>query len=318
MLRFLFHVSVILCSISLLGCSNDSPYTATTALVLTETNDLTPIFTPRTSAEKSVQLERYATLITGYPVLNAVLAEPHIQELECIQHAAGTYDLIDWLEKRITVEFSHASEMLTISVSSSTPEQAIVLCKSVVDSFLKEVVIEERLAMLKTFNMLRDQYLRKVEKVRVKRDDIEELAMSGGSDPAQKLFLDQIDRYRQEVNRLHFETANKSVELAFLEGEEKQTPDTAEAIAKLKREIAQLKHKSDIYAKTYSDLSSDYNDLNEYPGLLRIREAELAITVQTANEIGLLVERKNTQLQLVIPVIRIAIPPHVPGFEPDD
>ncbi|MDG2208036.1 MAG: hypothetical protein P8K78_09050 [Pirellulales bacterium] len=338
MLRLLFHMSVILCSISLLGCSNDSPhasndsphasndlpYTATATLVLTDTNELAPLFTARTPAEKSVQLERYATLITGYTVLNAVLQKPNILELECVQQAAKTHNLIEWLEKRITIKISHASEMLTISVSSSTPEQAIVLCKSVIQLFLEEVVIKERLAMFKTIDILRNQYHRKIDEVRVKRENIQELARSMGTgneddaSPTQKLLLDQIDSYRQEINRLHFEAANKSAELSFLEKEENQTPETAKAIEKLKREIAQIKHKYEIFVNQFRLMERDRQELNEYPEIHDFGGDELVIVAEMANELGLLLEKKKTQMQLALKVIRIAIPPHVPGFEPDD
>ncbi len=122
MLRFLSHASITLCCLPLLGCSNDSVYTATAVLSLNQTNDLAPVVTPRSPVERAVQLERYAALITGYRVLNAVINDPDILELKCAKEAAETHDLIDWLEKRITVEVSHGTEMLTINVSSSAPE----------------------------------------------------------------------------------------------------------------------------------------------------------------------------------------------------
>jgi len=89
MLRFLSHASITLCCLPLLGCSNDSAYTATAVLSLNQTNDLAPVVTPRSPVERAVQLERYAALITGYRVLNAVINDPDINEVGMLLERMG-------------------------------------------------------------------------------------------------------------------------------------------------------------------------------------------------------------------------------------
>ena len=324
MLRFLFHASIALCCLPLLGCSNDSAYTATAVLSLNQADYLAPLIEPPTAVKKAVQLERYAQLAKGYRVLNTVLNEPNILELECVKQAGKTQDSIDWLTEHTTVEIFPATETLTVSVSSSTPEEAIALCDAIIDALIEKVVNEERHEFFQTLDTLKALYQEKVERVRLKREDLQELARTIGTaseedaSPAQQLLLDQVAGYRQEIYRLHLEGANKAVEISFLEREEKQTQDTAEALEKLKRELAQIKHKIEFFHQQYIALAMQVDEIGEYSADLVRRQDELVRLTQATNEIGLLVERKNTQLQLVIPVIRIAIPPHVPGFEPDD
>jgi hypothetical protein len=324
MLRFLFHVSVILCSISLLGCSNDSPYTATAVLSLNQADYLAPLIEPPTAVKKAVQLERYAQLAKGYRVLNTVLNEPDILELECVKEAIKTQDLIDWLEERITVEVSPATETLTFDVSSSTPQQAIALCDAVIEAFLEEVVSEERNEFLQTLNTLRALYQQKEEGIRIRREDLQELARTVGSvsaedaSPVQQLLLDQVAGYRREIYRLYLEGANKAANLLFLEREEKQTPDTAEAIKKLKRELAQNKHKIEFFNQQYIALAMQVEEIGEYSADLVRRQDELVHLTQATNELGLLLERMELQARLNLRAVHIDSRPHVPGYDGDD
>ena len=227
MLRFLSHASITLCCLSLLGCSNDSAYTATAVLSLNQADYLAPLISPPTTVKKAVQLERYAQLAKGYRVLNNVLNEPSIMELECVKEALKTQHLIDWLEERITVEVSPAKETLTFVVSSRTPQQAIALCDAVIEAFLDEVVSEDRNEFLQTLDTLRNLYQQKEDEIRIRREDLHELSRTVGSasgedaSPAQQLLLDQVTGYRQEIYRLYLEGANKAAELSFLEQEKK-------------------------------------------------------------------------------------------------
>ena len=324
MLRFLSHASITLCCLPLLGCSNDSAYTATAVLSLNQTNDLAPVVTPRSPVERAVQLERYAALITGYRVLSAVINDPDILELKCVQEAAETHDLIDWLEERITVEVSLATETLIFDVSSSTPQQAIALCDAVIEAFLEEVASKERNEFLQTLNTVRDLYQRKEEEIRIRREDLRELAQTIGTaseedaSPAQQLLLDQIDGYRQEIYRLDLERANKVADLLFLQREEKQTPETAEAVKKLKRELAQNKHKIEFFHQQYIGLAMQVDEIGEYSADLVRRQDELVHLTSAINQLGLLLARMELQARLNLRAVHIDSRPHVPGYDGDD
>ena len=324
MLRFLFHMSVILCAISLLGCSNDSAYTATAVLSLNQADYLAPLIEPPTAVKKAVQLERYAQLAKGYRVLNNVLNEPNIMELECVKEALKTQHLIDWLEERITVEVSPAKETLTFVVSSSTPQQAIALCDAVIEAFLEEVVNEERIEFLQTRDTLRALYQQKEDEIRIRREDLHELSRTVGSasredaSPAQQLLLGQVTGYRQEIYRLYLAGANKAAELSFLKQKEKQTPETAEAVKKLKHEFAQNKHKIEFFHQQYMNLARQADEIGEYSADLVRQQDELVHLTQATNELGLMLERMELQARLNLRAVHIDVRPHVPGYDGDD
>ncbi len=183
---------------------------------------------------------------------------------------------------------------------------------------------EEKIQSLKTIDMLRDQYQNKMEEVQVKREDIEEWARTVGTaseedaSPAQQLLLDQIDGYRQEINRLHLEGANKAAELSFLERAEKQTPETAEAVKKLKRELAKNKHEIKFLHQQYTELAMQVDGLGEYSADLVGRQDELVHLTQATNEVGMLLERMELQARLNHRAVHIDARPHVPGYDGDD
>ena len=324
MLRFLSHASITLCCLSLLGCSNDSAYTATAVLSLNQADYLAPLISPPTTVKKAVQLERYAQLAKGYRVLNNVLNEPNIMELECVKEALKTQHLIDWLEERITVEVSPAKETLTFVVSSSTPQQAIALCDAVIEAFLEEVVNEERIEFLQTLDTLRNLYQQKEDEIRIRREDLQELARTVGSasgevaSAAQQLLLDQVTGYRQEIYRLYLAGANKAAELSFLKQNEKQTPETAEAVKKLKHEFAQNKHKIEFFHQQYMNLARQADEIGEYSADLVRQQDELVHLTQATSELGLMLERMELQARLNLRAVHIDVRPYVPGYDGDD
>ena len=324
MLRFLSRASITLCCLSLLGCSDDSAYTATAVLSLNHADYLAPLISPPTAVKKAVQLERYAQLAKGYRVLNNALTQPNIMELECVKEALETKDLIDWLEERITVEVSPAKETLTFVVSSGTPQQAIALCDAVIDAFLDEVVSEERNEFLQTLDTLRNLYQQKEDVLRIRREDLHELSRTVGSasgedaSPTQQLLLDQVTGYRQEIYRLYLEGANIAAELSFLEQEKKQNIKTGEAVKKLKRELAQNKHKIKFFRQHYIELAMQVDELGEYSADLVRQQDELVHLTQATNELGLMLERMELQARLNLRAVHIDVRPHVPGYDRDD
>jgi predicted RNase H-like nuclease (RuvC/YqgF family) len=117
---------------------------------------------------------------------------------------------------------------------------------------------------------------------------------------------------------LRREGATKEAELSFLEREEKQTPDAAEALEKLKREIVQIKHKLEFFNKQYMALAIQAEDIGQYSADLVRRQDELVGLTRVVNELGLLLERRHTQARLNLSQMHIVARPHVPGYDEDD
>ncbi len=237
MARFLFHASVALCCLPHLGCSNNDS-TATAKFVLHQTEQPDPVLKPPTALEKTQRLERYAQSARGYRVMHAALNTPDIRELECVKQAAKTDEPESWLAEQTTVEVVPAKEMLILKVSGSTPEQALALCRAVTDVFPQSVAYDDRIALIKERERLHSDYAEKATNLRVKRDDLEELTGSFGSEIAQ----DELEPERAQLSAL-----KRSVE-----------------------------------------------------------------------DRGRRLERLNAQLQQAATPLSVLVPPHVPGFEPDD
>jgi hypothetical protein len=237
MARFLFHASIALCFLPQIGCSNDSS-TATAVFSLNSLDFLAPMIESPTVEEKVQQLERYASLARGYRVMHAALNKPGIRELECVKQAAKTDEPESWLAEQTTVEVVPAKEMLILKVSGSTPEQALALCRAVTDVFPQSVAYDDRIALIKERERLHSDYAEKATNLRVKRDDLEELTGSFGSEIAQ----DELEPERAQLSAL-----KRSVE-----------------------------------------------------------------------DRGRRLERLNAQLQQAATPLSVLVPPHVPGFEPDD
>lgn len=197
MLRFLFPVSIALCCLPHLGCSNNDS-TATAKFILNQTEHPAPGIKPPTAVEKAQQLERYAQSARGYRVMHAALNKPGIRELECVKQAARTDELESWLAEQTTVEVVPAKEMLILKVSGSTPDQALALCQAVTDVFPQSVAIEERNALIKERHRLHSSYAERATKLRVKRDNLGELTKSFGSEIPQ----DELDSEHAKLNAL--------------------------------------------------------------------------------------------------------------------
>ena len=197
MLRFLFHASIALCCLPLLGCSNGSS-TATAVFGLNQTEHPAPVIKPPTAVEKTQQLERFAQSARGYRVMHAALNKPGIRELECVKQAARTDELESWLAEQTTVEVVPAKEMLILKVSGSTPDQALALCQAVTDVFPQSVAIEERNALIKERHRLHSSYAETATKLRGKRNNLEELTRSFGSEIPQ----DELDSEHAKLNAL--------------------------------------------------------------------------------------------------------------------
>ena len=197
MLRFLFPVSIALCCLPHLGCSNNDS-TATAKFILNQTEHPDPGSKPPTAVEKSQQLERYAQSARGYRVMHAALNKPGIRELECVKQAVKTDEPESWLAKQTTVEVVAAKEMLILKVSGSTPEQALALCRAVTDVFPQYVAGDERNALLKERHRLHSSYAERATKLQVKRNNLGELTKSFGSEIPQ----DELESERAKLNAL--------------------------------------------------------------------------------------------------------------------
>jgi len=333
MLRFLFHVSIALCFLPQIGCSNDSS-TATAVFSLNSLDFLAPMIESPTVEEKVQQLERYASLARGYRVMHAALNKPGINELKCVKQAVKTNDPESWLAERTTVEVIPAEEVLVLNVSSSTPEQALALCGAVTDAFKTEVVNDERTEQLKKIDRIKVSYSQKVEELRIGREDLNEmndLHAYETDNPINQLHGDLYTAMGKRITQLRLENEELKAEIAFIEKEFQEAPsdnknlekkDSAhhEAIDRIRRQIAQNQAKERILIEKYFAMASEIkrNSSNQYFFELEWKRNELNTTTRIAEELGQILERLQFQIRVTASPLSLRVPPHVPGFEPDD
>lgn len=198
---------------------------------------------PGAGAEKSDFATYQRTLIQlikNDVVILKALEQPGIRDLGVIKAQA---DPIAWLSKELVVAFPDHSEVMTISLATSKPEESSKLVNAVVDGFFEVVVDKEQQQRRVRFQQL-DDYLRRSEKQleinrKTLRDRLDVLRSEGiTTAPALRRLNEQrLADCSRELRRIRLEKA--AVEVKMERRRNKVTnPDIAKEYAELSELLA--------------------------------------------------------------------------------
>ena len=162
-------------------------------------------------------------LATSRFVLMAALRRPEVAKLPAVQEAQKETDAAVWLAKYTSVGFPGKAEIMEISVTRQDAQEATTLVRAVVDAYMKEVVESERDQKRGRLNELDRAFVEKETESRGKREDLKKLAETLGTSDTetlnmkQKLALEMLSIYRQELTKAQFEVRRQQSELAAMQ-----------------------------------------------------------------------------------------------------
>ena len=110
-------------------------------------------------------------------VLNAALRNPEVAALPLIRDKV---DPIEWLEKKILVDFAAGPEIMIISMLGDRPEEMSKIVNAVREAYLKEIVNKEQNTRLKRLDMLQKLYEKFDKNLRDKSKEAQSLAKELG------------------------------------------------------------------------------------------------------------------------------------------
>ena len=127
-------------------------------------------------------------LIKSRFVLEPALSDPSVAGLSILK---AHVDPAEWLEKQIEVTLPSGSEILTVGLTSSNPDEIKPIVDAVVKAYLKNVVEADHLSRSKRLEQLQMMWNKKQEELKSKRKSIRKLADETGSDDKPTLVLKQ-------------------------------------------------------------------------------------------------------------------------------
>jgi polysaccharide biosynthesis transport protein len=153
-------------------------------------------------------------------VLMAALRKTEVAQLPVIQEQTLTGDPVVWLAKRLSVSFPGRAELMAVSLTRDNPKEAATLVNAVVGAYLTEVVNAEGDRKLKRLSELQKVCIDKETIIRSKREDLKKLAEQLGTSDSealtlrQKLALEELTTYRQELAKARFDLRRAQGEMA--------------------------------------------------------------------------------------------------------
>ncbi|MCI0740948.1 MAG: polysaccharide biosynthesis tyrosine autokinase, partial [Gemmataceae bacterium] len=117
-------------------------------------------------------------LVRSRLVLNAALRDPEVAGLEIVQKQVNP---VEWLEKELIVDVSIGPEILSIAMVGHQPDSMNKLVNAVRVAYTKEILDKERRTRSDRIRQLEELYKDYDKTLRVKRDNLKQLAETLGS-----------------------------------------------------------------------------------------------------------------------------------------
>ena len=135
-------------------------------------------------------LRTQAAWIKNYFILGAALQRDEVKNLPMVREQP---EPLTWLADELKVDFQEGSEILTISLIGTEPEQVVTLVRGVTQTYLDKVVNMEREQRRTRLTELNNIYATSVEKLRVRRNSVRKLADTLGTSDSQALTQKQMN-----------------------------------------------------------------------------------------------------------------------------
>ncbi len=173
-------------------------------------------YEPEFEIFKNTQLQ----LIMNRFVLSAALRRPEENPISRRPILKNQNDQAGWLMKNLSVSFPGKAELMEISLTTYDPKEAADIVTAVVDAYMNEVVDYEKDQRRVHLSELDRVWTDKDQEVRNKRNELKQLADQLGTAVSetlnlkQKLTLEELATYRQELARSEFELGRLRSDLA--------------------------------------------------------------------------------------------------------
>jgi polysaccharide biosynthesis transport protein len=154
-------------------------------------------------------------------LLLAALRKPEVTKLAVIQDLTKkSDDPVEWVSKRLGVSFPLRAEVMNVSLTHVEPQEAKILVKAIVDSYMSEVVNTEQDLKRNRLSELERVCSEKELEIRNKRQTFKSIAENTGTGDSDaltiktKLMLEELTLYRSEMAKTQFESRRCFGELA--------------------------------------------------------------------------------------------------------
>ncbi|MGO9599401.1 MAG: polysaccharide biosynthesis tyrosine autokinase [Isosphaeraceae bacterium] len=189
--------------------------------------------------ESSVAYQTYqetqVILAKSRVVIEAALKKQGVSNLPTV---CKQVDPPSWLADQIKVDFPRGSEILKISMTGAYPAHDLeMLVNAVTDSYLEEIVEQEKRERLARLDRLRSLFHELQDDLKVKREKYKEIAESMGASTnqnavlKQKMLVEHVGHARQELLRLSSEIREAQARVKILKAREGQEQETIEAVS---------------------------------------------------------------------------------------
>ncbi|MCC6126730.1 MAG: polysaccharide biosynthesis tyrosine autokinase [Pirellulales bacterium] len=168
-----------------------------------------------------------SSMLTNRLVLNAALGqEEKVGEqkikISKIPELADEDDPVDWLSRKLSVSFPRKDEIMKVSITTKNPVNSAAIVQAVMNSFMKNVVEDERTKRDKRIAELKSIQTKKEEEVKDALNELKKMAKIAGTSESdtlniqQKNMLDELANLRQQSITLQFNLNRMKSELASL------------------------------------------------------------------------------------------------------
>jgi len=159
-------------------------------------------------------------LVTSRFVILAALRNPAVAQMSSIRYQQEQGDPVAWLQKRLSVNFPGKAELMEVNLTRDNPDEACILVREVVESYLREVVNAELDQKRQRLSELDRAFTEKEQEIRSRRETLKKLASELGTSATealttkQKFLVDELGIDRQDLARLQAELRRARGDLA--------------------------------------------------------------------------------------------------------
>ncbi len=158
-------------------------------------------------------------------VLTSALRKPEDSPISRLSILKNQKDPIRWLQNKLSVSFPLKGEVMKVELTTYDPKEAATIVSAVVDAYKAEVIDAEMEKRRLRVNDIERLYSDKDQEVRDKRKQLKDLAEQLGAAETenlnlkQKLSLEELATYRQQLAQRDFEVGRLRSELASRQAE---------------------------------------------------------------------------------------------------
>jgi capsular exopolysaccharide synthesis family protein len=186
--------------------------------------------TPEGRSEFATFQKTQAARIKSRLVLTPALARDEVKRLDVVRQQA---DPVAWLEEEIKVEHQDGNEIMTVSLSGSSPSETVTIVDAVVKSYEEQIVNAERDRRNRRVQELDKIYADTDKQLRQDKEELRKLAEKHGTSDREVLAQQQMSlmtdltEVKKQLSQVRLERMNAERRLQALKVQGKQAQEPA-------------------------------------------------------------------------------------------